>query len=150
MKAILSHLGAWSPLPEQKATAKYLLQKGSVDQYLKIFKAGLLERLQKIFLGFQQMKKDGFPVDAIAPQAAIYLTVKIDAAGKTTADGKLLEKQADVTAYLLNEAKLAIVPFSAFGSTHSSPWYRLSVGTVKIEELHEMFGKFKEALKKLS
>jgi aspartate aminotransferase len=150
MKAILSHLGAWSPLPEQKATAKYLLQKGSVDQYLKIFKAGLLERLQKIFLGFQQMKKDGFPVDAIAPQAAIYLTVKIDAVGKTTADGKLLEKQSDVTAYLLNEAKLAIVPFSAFGSPHSSPWYRLSVGTVKIEELHEMFGKFKEALKKLS
>ena len=150
MKAILSHLGAWSPLPEQKATAKYLMQKGSVDQYLKIFKSGLLERLQKIHLGIQQMKKDGFPVDSIAPQAAIYLTVKFDAAGKKTADGKLLEKQSDVTAYLLNIAGLAIVPFSAFGSTHNSPWYRLSVGTVKIEELHEMFGKLRESLKKLS
>jgi aspartate aminotransferase len=150
MKAILSHLGAWSPLPEQKATAKYLMQKGSVDQYLKIFKAGLNERLQKIHNGFQQMKKDGFPVDAIAPQAAIYLTVKIDLVGKITPSGLLLEKQADVTAYLLNEAKLAIVPFHAFGASKTSPWYRLSVGTVKIEELHEMFLKLKEALRKLN
>ena len=89
MKAILSHLGAWSPLPEQKATAKYLMQKGSVDQYLKIFKAGLNERLQKIFNGFQQLKKEGYPVDAITPQAAIYLTVKIDLTGKTTAFGSI-------------------------------------------------------------
>lgn len=150
MKSILSHLGAWSPLPEQKATAKYLLQKGSIDQYLKIFKAGLLERLQKIHAGFQQMKKEGFSVDSIAPQAAIYLTVKIDCAGKTTNTGMLLEKQADVTAYLLNEAGLALVPFSAFGSAHTSPWYRLSVGTVKIEDLHEMFGRLRESLRKLS
>jgi aspartate aminotransferase len=149
MKAILSHVGAWSPLPEQKATAKYLMQKGSVDQYLKIFKGGLLERLQKIYNGFQQMKKEGFPVDVIAPQAAIYLTIKIDMVGKTTSTGLLLEKQADVTAYILNEAKLAIVPFHAFGSSRQSPWYRLSVGTVKIEEIHEMFQKLKEALKKV-
>ncbi len=120
MKAILSHLGAWSPLPEQKATAKYLMQKGSVDQYLKIFKAGLNERLQKIYNGFQQLKKDGFPVDAIAPQAAIYLTVKIDLVGKKTESGQLLEKQADVTAYILNDAKLAIVPFHAFGADKTS------------------------------
>jgi aspartate aminotransferase len=149
MKAILSHLGAWSPLPEQKATAKYLVQKGSVDQYLKVFKAGLHERLQKIYKGFQQLKQDGFMVDAIAPQAAIYLTVKFDLAGKTTPDGRLLEKQTDVTAYLLSEAKLAIVPFPAFGASRNSPWYRLSVGTVKIEEIHEMFQKLREALKRL-
>ena len=75
---------------------------------------------------------------------------KIDATGKQTANGVILEKQSDVTAYLLNEAKLAIVPFYAFGSPHSSAWYRLSVGTVKIEELHEMFAQFRQALKGLS
>ena len=52
MKAILSHLGAWSPLPEQKATAKYLMQKGSVDQYLKIFKAGLTKGCKKFIMDF--------------------------------------------------------------------------------------------------
>ena len=56
------------------------------------------------------------PVDAIAPEAAIYLTIKIDLAGKKTADGKLLKDQGEVTDYILNEAKLAVVPFYAFGA----------------------------------
>ena len=82
MKAILSHVGAWSPLPEQKATAKYLMQKGSVDQYLKIFKREISERLDKIYAGFIQLKNEGFNVDAVTPQASIYLTVQINLAGK--------------------------------------------------------------------
>ncbi len=149
MKAILSHVGAWSPLPEQKATAKYLMQKGSVDQYLKLFKSEIAERLEKIHAGFIQLKKEGFSVDAVAPQAAIYLTVKIDLVGKTTADGRLLEKQADVTAYLLNVAKLALVPFHAFGAAKNASWYRLSVGNCKKEQINEMLNKLREALKKL-
>ena len=150
MKAILSHVGAWSPLPEQKATAKYLMQKGSVDQYLKLFKNELAERLEKIYTGFIQLKKEGFNIDAVTPQAAIYLTVKIDLVGKTTAEGKLLEKQSDVTSYLLNTAKLALVPFQAFGASRNSSWYRLSVGNCKKEEINEMLNKLRNALKKLS
>jgi hypothetical protein len=46
------------------------MQKGSVDQYLKVLKSGLNERLQKIFNGFRQLKKDGYPVDANIPPAA--------------------------------------------------------------------------------
>lgn len=145
MKAILSHLGAWAPLPEQRATARFLLQKGAVDQYLKILKAGLSERLQRIHKGFRQLKDEGFPVDAIPPQAAIYLTVKIDLKGRSVA-GRKLADQAAVTAYILDEAKLAIVPFHAFGSPPEEPWYRLSVGTVKIEDIHEMFQRLREAL----
>jgi aspartate aminotransferase len=60
-----------------------------------------------------KLKSQGFSVDAIAPEAAIYLTIKIDLAGKTTEDGTLLADQSDVTAYLLNEASLAVVPFYA-------------------------------------
>jgi len=149
MKAILSHVGAWSPLPEQKATAKYLMQKGSVDQYLKTFKREISERLDKIFAGFIQLKKEGFNVDAVTPQASIYLTVQIDLVGKTTADGKLLEKQSDVTSYLLNVAKLALVPFHAFGASKNATWYRLSVGNCKKEEINEMLHKLRDALKKL-
>jgi len=149
MKAILSHVGAWSPLPEQKATAKYLMQKGSVDQYLKTFKREISERLDKIFAGFIQLKNEGFNVDAVTPQASIYLTVQIDLVGKTTADGKLLEKQSDVTSYLLNVAKLALVPFHAFGASKNATWYRLSVGNCKKEEINEMLHKLRDALKKL-
>lgn len=150
MKAILTHIGAWAPMAEQKAVAYYLGNRDAIKRYMTHFKKEIEERLRKIYDGFQQLKKEGLPVDAIAPEAAIYLTIKIDLTGKKTADGKLLENQSDVTDYVLNEAKLAVVPFYAFGASHSSPWYRLSVGTCKKEEISEMIEKLGEALRKIS
>lgn len=149
MKAILSHLGAWAPMAEQKATANFLKQNENIQQYLTHFKAEVEERLIKIYEGFIRLKNEGFRVDAISPQAAIYLTVRVDLVGKTIKEGKVLEKQSDVTDYLLSEGKLAVVPFYAFGADKESPWYRLSVGTCKKEEINEMFAKLKEALSKL-
>ena len=149
MKAILSHIGAWAPMVEQKATASYLMQKENVERYLQHFKAEIEERLTRIYAGFIQLKNEGFAVDAISPQAAIYLTVNISLVGKTSADGNIMETQSDVTEYLLNEAKLALVPFYAFGAGKNSSWYRLSVGTCKKEEIDEMLGKLKAALSKL-
>jgi aspartate aminotransferase len=149
MKAILSHVGAWAPMAEQKATAKYLLQSDNINKYLTHFKSEIDYRLQNIYNGFKHLKADGYNVDVVSPMGAIYLTIKIDLAGKQTAEGKLLNTQEDVSAYILNEAKLAVVPFFAFGSSRNSPWYRLSVGTCKKEEIGEMFGKLREALGKL-
>ncbi len=150
MKAINSHVGAWAPMAEQHAVANYLIQTSAVDSYFTHFKAELEERLVNIHKGFQQLKKEGFTVDSVAPQAAIYLTIKIDLVGKTTRQGNKLARQADVTAYLLNEAALAIVPFSAFGASANSSWYRLSVGTCKKEEINEMLEKLKKALGQLN
>lgn len=150
MKAILTHIGAWAPMAEQKATAAFLLEKEKIDEYLQTFKAAVSDRLQRIHAGFIQLKKEGFRVDVLAPEAAIYLTIKIDLAGLRTVEGNVLTDQTDVTSYLLNEAKLAVVPFSAFGASKSSPWYRLSVGTCHVEEIGEMIGKLREAMKKLS
>jgi aspartate aminotransferase len=149
MKAILGHVGAWAPMAEQKAVAKFLSRKKEIENYLSHFKNGLEERLRGIHAGFMKLKNEGLPVDCIAPEAAIYLTIKVDAVGRKTIDGKLLETQGDVTAYMLNEAGLAVVPFYAFGSDRSNPWYRLSVGTCKKEEIHEMIDKLGMALRKL-
>ena len=149
MKAINSHVGAWSPMAEQHATAKFLLQKDAIDDYLLHYKKELKERLQLIYDGFQKLKAEGFTVDACAPQAAIYLTIQISLAGKTTGDGKILATQSDVTSYILDEAKLAVVPFYAFGASKNSDWYRLSVGTCKKEEIPEMLEKLKGVLEKL-
>jgi aspartate aminotransferase len=146
MKAILTHIGAWAPMAEQKAVAQYLGNRDAIKKYLVHFKAEIEERLQKIYEGFAALKAEGFAVDAIAPEAAIYLTIQLDLAGKKTADGNELATQADVTAYLLNKAGLAVVPFYAFGAAKNSPWYRLSVGTCKKEEISEMIGKLREAL----
>lgn len=149
MKSILGHVGAWAPMAEQKATAKFLLQKEAIDEYLIHFKSAINERLHKIYDGFMELKKEGFNVDAIAPQAAIYLTIKIDLSKKNTADGKVLSAQSDVTSYILNEAKLAVVPFSAFGANKNSPWYRLSVGTCRKEDIPEMVEQLRKAMLKL-
>ena len=149
MKAILSHLGAWAPMAEQKATAAFLLQKEKIDEYLIQFKKEIEERLRKIYEGFMVLKQEGFSVDAIVPQAAIYLTIQINLAGKKTAEGKILAKQTDVTSYILDEARLAVVPFTAFGASPDNSWYRLSVGTCHKEEIPEMIDQLRKAMGKL-
>jgi len=149
MKAILSHVGAWAPMPEQKGLTKFLGQKEAINSYLTHFKAEIEERLRRIYEGLINLKNEGFSVDAVAPEAAIYLTIKLDLAGKQTADGQKLATQADVTSYLLQHASLAVVPFYAFGASKDSPWYRLSVGTCKKEEIDEMLQKLRAALGQL-
>lgn len=146
MKAMLTHIGAWAPMAEQKAVAKFLKQPEAIHNYLGVFREKIELRLKRIYDGFIALKKEGLPVDAIIPQAAIYLTVKIDLAGKTTPAGSVLNNQPDVTSYLLNEANIALVPFSSFGASKNSPWYRLSVGTCKEEEIDEMLKTLKKAV----
>jgi aspartate aminotransferase len=150
MKAILGHIGAWAPKAEQVATGKYMSNGAQMEAYLTPFKQQVKARLDAFYNGFMDLKKEGFAVDAITPQAAIYLTVKFELHGKTTADGHKLATTKDITAYLLEEARLAIVPFSAFGASENSPWYRISVGTCTLNEIAEAVEKLKIALAKLS
>lgn len=148
MKALLSHIGAWAPMAEQQATAEFLLNTEAVDRYLSHIKEALEERLWKIYNSFEALKKKGYNVDAIAPQAAIYLTAKLDLKGKKWGE-KVLENQADVTQFLLSEAGLALVPFHCFGADKESPWYRISVGTCTLEDLDIVFANLEKALEKL-
>jgi aspartate aminotransferase len=146
MKAILSHVGAWAPMAEQKALTNFLGKKEAIDSYLSHFKGEVEERLRRIYEGFMRLKQQGHPVDAVSPEAAIYLTIKLDLAGKQTAHGQTLQTQEDVTSYFLSNASLAVVPFYAFGAARTSAWYRLSVGTCKKEEIDEMLEKLEAAL----
>lgn len=148
MKALLSHIGAWSPMAEQYATAAFLNNKAAVAEFSAAFKVKLEERLHYIYEEFKKLKEKGYPVDSIAPQAAIYLTIKIDLKGYSF-KGVELASQSAVSDYLLNEAHLAIVPFSCFGADKESPWYRMSVGTCKYEELDEMFSALEQAFAQL-
>ena len=150
MKAILSHVGAWAPKAEQLATARYISNLTQYDAFIEQQKEKLSARLFKMYHGFTQLKNEGFAVDCVTPQAAIYLTVKFALHGKKTASGTVLQTTRDVTRFLLEEAKLAIVPFYAFGAADSSDWYRLSVGTSKAEEIDAVFAKLKTALSSLS
>jgi aspartate aminotransferase len=149
MKAILSHVGAWAPMAEQKAVARYLLQTEAIRQYLSHYKKEIEERLNLIYEGLINLKKEGLAIDAVSPEAAIYLTIKIDLAGKKLPNETVLENQSDVTSFILKEANLAVVPFYAFGASKDSTWYRLSVGTCKKEEIKEMISKLRKALQQV-
>lgn len=150
MRAILGHVGAWAPKAEQVAAARYLQSHKSNDPYLVDIKTELFVRLKSLHDGLEALRNSGFPVKSIAPQAAIYLTVQFNLVGKRTADGKLIESIEQATAYMLNEAKLAVVPFYAFGAPRTSSWYRISVGTIKTEEIPSLLEGIKSALSKLN
>ncbi|MFY9309208.1 MAG: aminotransferase class I/II-fold pyridoxal phosphate-dependent enzyme [Bacteroidia bacterium] len=149
IKLILTHVGAWAPKAEQMATANYLNDSAKYDTYLADIKAKLNDRLVGFYKGFQTLKSEGFNVDAIAPEAAIYLTVQFALHGKKTADGHELKTTQDITKYILDEAKVALVPFYAFGASVDSSWYRLSVGTCKVEDVTAATENLRAALKKL-
>jgi aspartate aminotransferase len=149
MKSYIGHVGAWAPKPEQVATARYLVNDAAVDRYLADIRKKISDRLTGFHKGFQDLKKEGFKVDSIAPQAAIYLTVQLSLHGQKTADGKVLSTTKDVTKYILDVAKVALVPFYAFGTSEESDWYRLSVGTCKLEDVDNIITSLRNALSKL-
>lgn len=150
MKAIVGHMGAWSPKAEQVAMAKYIMDDASVNSYLTTLKSNVQASLTALHNGFQQLKADGFAVDSIAPMGAIYLTVKIDVAGKKTPDGTVLKDSAAINFYLIKEAKIAFVPFSAFGTGDDVNWFRASVGACTLQDIEQAIPRIKEALAKLS
>jgi aspartate aminotransferase len=150
MKSILTHIGAWAPKAEQLASAVYLDDLKGYDQFLGEIKTKINDRLVGFYKGFQALKAEGFKVDAIAPEAAIYLTVQFSLHGLKTADGKVLTTTQDVTKYILDDAQVALVPFYAFGASPDSSWYRLSVGTCKLEDVDGVIENLRKSLKKLA
>ncbi|MBI5474042.1 MAG: aminotransferase class I/II-fold pyridoxal phosphate-dependent enzyme [Ignavibacteriae bacterium] len=150
MSGFIGHVGAWAPRAEQVAVAKLLSATDHVNGYHKEMKAGIQARLNALYAGMTALRREGFPVDAITPMGAIYLTARFALTGKRTPDGSLLQTNEDVRMYLLSAAGLAIVPFQAFGMKEDSGWFRLSVGTVSLKELDEMFPRLRAALSALT
>jgi aspartate aminotransferase len=150
MKSILGHVGAWSPRAEQVACSRFLDNQPAMNSFLDEFRKQIEDRLQGFYQGIQRLKSEGFRVDAIAPMAAIYLTVKFDLKGLKMDNGTEITTTEDITAYLLGEAKLALVPFSCFGASKTSIWYRLSVGTASIEDVKASIESLRSALARLS
>lgn len=150
MKNFLGHVGSWAPKAEQNATANFLNNKSAVDQFLVEINDKINVRLKGFYDGFTKLIQDGFPIEVIAPQAAIYMTVKFNIIGMKKANGEILNTVSDITSYLLDEAKVALVPFSAFGSPADTNWFRLSIGTCRVEDIDYVMKNVREALQKLS
>jgi aspartate aminotransferase len=146
ISSIIGHVGAWAPRAEQVAVAKLLGATDVINAYHREMKAGIQQRLDTLYNGIVALRKEGFPVDAIPPMGAIYLTVRFALNGKHVASGERLRTNEDIRKFLLHEAGLAVVPFQAFGMTDESGWFRLSVGAVSLREIEEMLPRLRTTL----
>ncbi|MFI5257459.1 MAG: pyridoxal phosphate-dependent aminotransferase [Gemmatimonadales bacterium] len=146
MSGLLGHVGAWAPKAEQSAVAAFLGDGVAMSSYRAATVAGVRQRLDALHAGIVSMRDAGLPVDAIAPEGAIYLSARFALAGRTAPDGTRLDNDESVRAYLLRAAGVAVVPFQAFGVTHDSGWYRLSVGAVSPEQISRMLPRLRAAV----
>src|SRR5690606_12910599 len=146
MKSLLGHIGAWAPKPEQQAVSVFLNDAANVDGFVSDFKGKIEESLKVLHSGIQEMKNSGFRVDSITPMGALYLTIEIDYLGKIKPDGTPIKDSSELVFYLIEEAGVALVPFSAFGNSRNMPWFRASVGGLSTEEIRNMVPRLEKAL----
>jgi aspartate aminotransferase len=146
MADILGHVGAWAPKAEQVATAKLLDAPEALSAFQSTMKAKVKERLDALHRGFTAMAREGFPVEAIAPQGAIYLSARFDLFGRTIA-GRTIQTNDDIRKLLLESAGLAVVPFQAFGLGGETGWFRLSVGAVSLADIEAAFPRLRELMR---
>lgn len=149
MTALLTHIGAWAPKPEQQAVADFLQNTTAVDAFVEDFKAKMKLSLNTLHQGIQELKAKGFAVDSIKPMGALYLTINLDYIGKTTPQGQILENSSDLVFYLIQEAGMALVPFSAFGNSREMPWFRASAGGCSLQDIQDVLPRLEAVLSTL-
>jgi aspartate aminotransferase len=149
MSAILGHIGAWAPRPEQVATVGLLDEVDGLHEWSREFRHGVESRLIVLHRGLQALESRGLPVESIAPQGAIYLTARFHPFGRRTAEGAVLETNEQVRRYLLEKAAFAAVPFQAFGAVDDDGWFRLSVGAVGEADIEAALPRLQAALEAL-
>jgi len=145
VRDILSHAGAWAPRAEQFAVAAFLADADAIAEFRIEMDARLAERLTAMREGFTALKAEGFPVDSINPQGAIYFSAQFRLHGKKI-DGRSIETDEDIRTLLLERAGVAVVPFQAFGVRGDTGWFRLSAGAVSLDEIEALFPRLRTLL----
>ena len=147
MSGLIGHVGAWAPRAEQGAVASYLDDPGTVAADRAELVTGVRQRLDALYDGLVAMRDDGLPVDVIAPEGAIYLSVRFAVRGRAPANGARLDDDDAIRAWLLHAAGLAVVPFRAFGMPGDSGWFRLSVGAVSLQQIEQVLPRLRSVLR---
>jgi len=145
MKDLVGHMGAWAPRPEQVALAEFLLDQKAMREFQSDMNDRVQKRLSALYDGFEKMRADGYPVECISPQGAIYLSLRLGLVGRTIA-GRRLDSNEAIRELLLDRAGLAVVPFQAFGLADETGWFRLSVGAVSIDDIEQAFPRVRALL----
>ena len=146
MTALLTHTGAWAPRAEQIATARLLDDDDATDTFLASMKEEVIIRLRMLEEAVKGIAAQGWNARAIAPQGAIYLSIRLDLKGATRPDGRTIDSDEDTRLFLLEEAGIALLPFRCFGLENGDAWFRASVGAVTRDECSTVAGRLQRAL----
>jgi aspartate aminotransferase len=150
MNDVIGHVGAWAPRAEQVATARFLNDHVAVDRYIENMRHEATLRLDAVHEGLAALQRDGLPVESIRPQGAIYVSARFALHGMRTASGEALETDEDVRRFLLREAGLAVVPFSAFGAHGDHGWFRISIGVASVADIEALMPRLRDAIGSLA
>ena len=119
--------------------AEFLRDKEAIAAYHETMIRELRLRLDALYNGLMAMKQEGFPVDAIEPQGAIYLSAQFNLIDRLGTNEKIRK-------FLLEQAGFAVVPFQAFGLKREDGWFRLSAGAVSVRDCEDGLRRVREAL----
>jgi aspartate aminotransferase len=146
MASIVGHVGAWAPRAEQIAVARLLGDRAAIEAYHQKMLVEVYDRLEVLYEGLLALRGRGYPVQAVMPMGAIYLSARFELHGAVTPEGKTLATNDDIRHYLLEAAGVAVVPFQAFGLAAETGWFRLSVGAVSKAEIPATLQRLESAL----
>jgi aspartate aminotransferase len=149
MVPLLSQAGTWAPRTHQAAVADELADAAALAAFRETFRDKAHARLRRLQEGLARMKAAGLPVDCVAPQGTIYLAAKLDLRGRRRSDGGALQSNEEIRTYLLDAARVGVVPLDAFGASLPG-WFRISIGAVSEAEVEALLGRLELALRALA
>lgn len=132
-KNLIGHIGAWSPKPEQLAVSEFLKMDSYIDSYVSNLNNEIHYKLNSIYNGIKEINKFNSNIDVIEPMGGLYLSVKID----------IPNMSIDDIFNMLLDKGIGILPFYAFGYDKENKWFRLSVGTLKNDDIVKILNIFR-------
>ena len=150
MAAILGHVGAWAPRPEQVAVAGFLDDADGCATYLTDMRAGVEARLDRAprrsrraqgAQGFRSTRSL-LARPSTSPCTSIFL-VRARPTGARWPTARTFASTCSM------RRAWRSCPSPAFGATDESGWCRLSVGAVSIADLDALLPRLEGALRAL-
>jgi aspartate aminotransferase len=148
MSDLLGHVGAWAPKAEQVATAEFLDDAAAFGAFRLEMQHRLRERLELLHGELAAMRDRGLPVEVVTPEGTLYLSARFDLFGRRSAEGRAIGTNEDIRLLLLHEARVAVVPFQAFGLAREDGWMRLSIGAVSPGAIRDGMARLAAAIER--
>jgi aspartate aminotransferase len=143
MTEIFSHIGAWAAKPEQNAVANYLDNREDIGEFIQEKQQQYDFISSKIINLFNLMKVKDYDVDCQNSDGGIYISVYLGYVNNFLTT-------EDYINFLIEKCGLGIVPFEYFGSKENKGWFRISIGSIDSNNIHNVLEIIHNAIIKSS